>query len=521
LAGSPALRARSGIFGLTFQDNQRSNQPIGAPMNLLSFFSQCGRWLFYRRAAMLLGALLWAGRVFGGDIHDATASGDLDKVRALLKDYPFMVLSMDDSGRTPLHIAAENGDTDMMRLLLASKADVNARNNLGQTPLHTAAAKNHLDAVELLLANKADVNARDNDGDTPRHWAVKAGGKDVAELLRRRGDPDTSKIEAGSTPAPPKTTSLKAGLTSTASADASDEEDGKISYAIEEQRLYGMASANGAPPSLRGYSAKGTVSVGENQMQVVGGIPLDGSPALWVNPHNLARRRVTVAISTGAFPRLPSKNESVGAVTSASLMTGVRFSEALFMSSAPAKDGSVQEGAPPFFFYLSPLSGAKWEDPKDTPPNKSALPYLDRMTVNSVAPDLYAYRYMDPAGKVVWIRNPYFVAINPGALSRDNLVRIEEVEFSERARFNGVFLKKFVIALQGLEGAGEFPNHPGKPMALAFAHELSDERQWSIEDEAGTKSLLLKQEVDLSGAAILVFGNGISLPTATLLKTLR
>ena len=37
------------------------------------------------------------------------------------------------------------------------------------TLLHYAALKNHKDLAELLLANKADVNAKDNYGNTPLH----------------------------------------------------------------------------------------------------------------------------------------------------------------------------------------------------------------------------------------------------------------------------------------------------------------------------------------------------------------
>ena len=50
-----------------------------------------------------------------------------------------------------------------------------------------AALRGHKDVAELLLANKAEVNAKDNNGETPLHEAVDKGHKDVAGLLRQHG----------------------------------------------------------------------------------------------------------------------------------------------------------------------------------------------------------------------------------------------------------------------------------------------------------------------------------------------
>ena len=60
----------------------------------------------------------------------------------------------------------------MAELLLANKAEVNAKDNRRWTPLHWAAAQGHKDVAELLLANKAEVNAKDKDGEMPLHYAA-------------------------------------------------------------------------------------------------------------------------------------------------------------------------------------------------------------------------------------------------------------------------------------------------------------------------------------------------------------
>ena len=98
-----------------------------------------------------------------------------------------MSMPRNNDGVTPLHLAALNGHKDVAELLLANKAEVNAKDNHGETPLHLAAVNGHKDVAELLLANKADVNAKVNDGSTPLHYAVTKGHGDVAELLRQYG----------------------------------------------------------------------------------------------------------------------------------------------------------------------------------------------------------------------------------------------------------------------------------------------------------------------------------------------
>ena len=43
------------------------------------------------------------------------------------------------------------------------------------------------DVMALLLANKAEVNAKNNDGEIPLHGAATNGHKDMAEILVQHG----------------------------------------------------------------------------------------------------------------------------------------------------------------------------------------------------------------------------------------------------------------------------------------------------------------------------------------------
>jgi uncharacterized protein len=103
------------------------------------------------------------------------------------------VEALDADGQTALMRAAwlplVGGDamTDVVKVLLAHGARVDAATPEGMTALHYAAAQKDPEVVKLLLAAKAGPHARNAAGETPLDIAKRVGSPVVAELLEQAG----------------------------------------------------------------------------------------------------------------------------------------------------------------------------------------------------------------------------------------------------------------------------------------------------------------------------------------------
>src|SRR5438046_1304327 len=87
----------------------------------------------------LAALLVYRCGVYGGEIHDAAAKGDIEKVEKLLRSKPELVNARDEMiGWTPLYFAVGRRQKEMVEFLLANQAHVNAEDSLGATPLYYA-----------------------------------------------------------------------------------------------------------------------------------------------------------------------------------------------------------------------------------------------------------------------------------------------------------------------------------------------------------------------------------------------
>lgn len=123
-------------------------------------------------ACTILGLSL-AQEAMADRIHEATAAGDIARVRMLVEERGAPLTSRDREGNTALHIAAANGDAKLAAVLVDAGAPIDATNNAGATALKMAVEGDHYDLAEWLVSQGAKPGIRASDGSSAlsRGWA--------------------------------------------------------------------------------------------------------------------------------------------------------------------------------------------------------------------------------------------------------------------------------------------------------------------------------------------------------------
>lgn len=92
----------------------------------------------------------------------ALNAGDMDEIKAMMGTAD--VNRTLESGRKPLHHAADYGHAEVVDYLISNGADVNVQDKHGLTPLLCACYEGHLKCVKILLEKGADKNQKGPDG---------------------------------------------------------------------------------------------------------------------------------------------------------------------------------------------------------------------------------------------------------------------------------------------------------------------------------------------------------------------
>jgi ankyrin repeat protein len=123
---------------------------------------------------------------------------------ALLPAEGVNVNAKDDTGRTPLLVAAMSARWSNVELFASKGADVNIADSTGKTPVLMAAEKGNLTAVKTLIDRGSDVKKADASGQTVLHYLAGQRGKAVVQMIPEiiaKGGQVNAKSASGATPA--------------------------------------------------------------------------------------------------------------------------------------------------------------------------------------------------------------------------------------------------------------------------------------------------------------------------------
>ncbi|KAJ8920592.1 hypothetical protein NQ315_004731 [Exocentrus adspersus] len=125
----------------------------------------------------------------------AAAQGHLETVKRLLEGIPRSMVDMRSSGKTALQVAAHQGHSAVVKLLLHTGASVNASDNDGDTCLHYAAFGNQPEVLDLLIKSGVELNVANRSGCTALHIAAhKQPARCIQILLAAGANPNCTDL---------------------------------------------------------------------------------------------------------------------------------------------------------------------------------------------------------------------------------------------------------------------------------------------------------------------------------------
>ena len=145
------------------------------------------------------GALRSSGRNGDRPIHIAAEKGRLDVIKLLLKRRARIEVR-DTKARSPLHLAALHGRLEIVKFLISTDANIDAMGNFSETPLHLASRYGHVEVVRALIKAEAGTWAQDDSLHTALHWAALNGHTEICRLLLKAEAEIDEKTWAGKTP---------------------------------------------------------------------------------------------------------------------------------------------------------------------------------------------------------------------------------------------------------------------------------------------------------------------------------
>ena len=124
-------------------------------------------------------------------LKKAVCEGRIERVREIISSrslYYSQEWSDASGGYALLCTAIEKKHTEIAKLLLTNGSRVNSENEMpSETPLHFAVENGDIEIIQMLLDKDADINALNISGHTPFHLALICEEIEIIHILLNQG----------------------------------------------------------------------------------------------------------------------------------------------------------------------------------------------------------------------------------------------------------------------------------------------------------------------------------------------
>ena len=121
-------------------------------------------------------------------LHHACCCRNHEKIEYLLQHYgDYMIQQESKYGFYPFHVAAWQGDEDILRLFMKHNVDICKLTSEGESILHISCSEANIDTARFILTQFPQLMpVKDNYGKTSLEKAVEAGAVGIVKLFRKK-----------------------------------------------------------------------------------------------------------------------------------------------------------------------------------------------------------------------------------------------------------------------------------------------------------------------------------------------
>lgn len=183
--GMAALKSNLPVVEFLCSKEVNVNTPLRSNSSALHAAAVSGNIAIIERLLHSGAQINWQDQTGKTPLHKAIIKRNVEATSYLINKGALLLA--DKEGNTPIHLIVECEEFhEILSALLAKIPEVENQNQYGHTPLHIAAIEGNINVIDLLLP-RTGCDIQDMNGFTPLHVAIMAKNKKASLYLIEKG----------------------------------------------------------------------------------------------------------------------------------------------------------------------------------------------------------------------------------------------------------------------------------------------------------------------------------------------